>query len=200
MSEKLDNEWKEAIKSEFRRKSKYLSKREYLTQLLQIVCPTLPIGHIDFLVENTDRLKINCDCPHCGQNHQPYNGTGPGQFDILGLNFGGAIRWVLKYMPWDDWIQRFAVPYHDWMSVWGRSSGVSFDRLNFVFEILVEYDIDYFYNKMLKRKNFIQRGFWRFLNGLLLDRLDEICEYFVGSDQTQKDYETTSCNFIEMAA
>ena len=166
---------------------------EWLQKMLIENCPGLKLTYINFLITNFYSLKKKCHCPHCGRIHTAYNGTGPGEFEVLGMNLGPKLRFLLKFIPWDVWIQRSAVPYHDWMSCWGEDSGVTFEELNEVFRILVEADIDYYYKKKINKMWFPRRSYLKLLNFLLLDRVDEICEYFVGSDETRRIYEKDSC-------
>ena len=162
-------------------------------KILDRNCPDLGEYEKSFLCSNWQRLKKELYCPFCDNLHKPYNGTGPGEFEILSLNVGGFLRWLLKFIPWDVWIQRTAVPFHDWMSVWGSISGVTFKQCNQVFKELVELDIEYYYKKKTEGMWWPRRQYWKAFHFLLLKRVDEICKYFVGSAQTKEDYETTSC-------
>ncbi len=161
--------------------------------ILDINCPDLDQNLKSFLVENWKHLKKDRLCPLCKEVHRPYNGTGPGEFDILGMNVGSKLRWLLKFVPWDVWIQRTAVPFHDWMSSWGIKCGVTFEQCNQVFQELVALDIEYYYQKKVKNMWFPRKTWWRALKVVLLNKVDEICEYFVGSDQTKEEYESKSC-------
>lgn len=156
-------------------------------------CPGMRQEEITFLLSNIYNLKYRCKCSFCGKSHSAYNGTGPGSFNVLSIDIGFILRKILKYIPWDVWIQRTAVPFHDWMSAWGRSSGVTFKELNRVFRDLVELDINFYYKKKLKKCGFFRKMFWSTLYKLLLSRVDEICEYFVSSAQTEEIYNNMSC-------
>lgn len=164
-----------------------------LSKILLDVCPDMDGLLHDFLVYKYDKLKSECFCPYCETVHSPYNGTGPEEFEILSLNVGTKLRWVLKFIPWDVWIQRTAVPFHDWMSTWGAECGITFEQCNEIFRRLVELDVSYYYKKKTKNMWWPRRTYWRGINSVLLSNVDEICKYFVGSDQTREDYNTTSC-------
>lgn len=170
--------------------------KDQLYKILDRNCPDLSEIEKDFLSCNVDKLKKECRCPFCYNVHRPYNGTGAEDFEVFNVQISGLIRFLLRKNPVDIWLQRTAVPFHDWMTSWGALSGVTFEQLNRVFKELVELDINYYYEKKTRKMWYPRRTLWRAIKDVLLDRVDDICKYAVGSRQTMESYEINSCKTV----